>query len=171
MKPVTEKNLHVVDTTAKGFCSQKPAEPTADMMRDALDSLFTGNFEMADSRALDLIGRGSQSKEAPKLTTFSDLAKAGVQFGSSGFQIRTASQEPMRIIEAMDRGVDTQGMHKTEAPALTYVEKRVALKKPKRTKAPATIGYGMHDFDAPRPKRQPLVDGLRHYAGHYLNVR
>jgi hypothetical protein len=142
------------------------------MVRDALDSLFTGNFEMVDSRALDLIGRGSSQPAEGKLSTFSDLGKAGVKFGSSSDSVRTASQEPMRIIEALDRGVHTRDTEKrkAEGPSLTFVEKPVVHKKPKKAKAPAVTGFGMHDFDGPRPHRQPLVDGLTHFLKRYENV-
>jgi hypothetical protein len=168
-KPVAEKKLHVIDTSAEGFLPQKPAEPTADMMRDALDGIITGNFEMVDSRALDLIGRGSQPTEATRLSTFSDLGKAGAKFGSD-FQVRTASYEAFRIVEAMDRDLPASSAHRAEAPRLTAAERPVTSKKPKKAKAPVTTGFAMHDFDGPRPKRQPLMDGLLHYAGHYRNV-
>jgi hypothetical protein len=166
------KNMVRINTYDQGFLPQKAPEPTADMVKDALDGFLSGNFEMVDSRCLDLVGSRGQKVAGgdSKVSTFSDLEKAGVKFGASSDTVRTASYEPLRLVEALDRGLDASGRHEAEAPGLTYREKRVTHKKP-QIKAPVITGFEMHDFDGPRSsKREPLVDGLSHYVKHYKNV-
>lgn len=156
-----------INPYAEGFCAHKAPEPTADMVKDALDGFLSGNFEMVDSRALDYVGSRGQkvARSEPKITTFTDLQKAGVKFGSSSKpEIRTASYEHLRFVEALDRSVDASGRHMAEAPGLTYREKKVTYKKPQKVK-PATPAFdNMHYFDGPRPKYELLMSGIQTFA-------
>lgn len=71
---------------------EAPREPTADMVRDGLDSLFAppGSFERVDSSVQDIIGgRGQKVAKDKGTTSFGEIAKGGVDIGKPGGEGRS----------------------------------------------------------------------------------
>lgn len=174
----TPGSLHVIDLTQDGFL-YKPNEGegriediSADMAREALDSLFADpnstSYENVDSRAAQLIGsRGQKPVKASHVASFQELAKAGAKFDAASTKVKTVSSEPMRIVEALDRGVD---IHSDYQPH-TYArhpedEAKKSAKSPVKAKAPEPVPFGMHDFDGVKEPRlrEPLIDSLTFFV-------